>query len=150
MPLKNSGIALIIHMAVLIPLLLFTDLKIYALIVTVILYSLTICILNLFAVYKTLGYVQEIKQTFCIPILSAIVMSLAARISYQLIVRVILSGHLTSRISCGIGVMVSVAAGAFIYFFTVLNLGNYKEEIKRFPVLQLVLLKKKHRNQNAA
>lgn len=52
-PLKNSVIALMIHMAVLIPLLLFTDLKIYALIATVILYSLTICILNLSAVHKT-------------------------------------------------------------------------------------------------
>lgn len=149
-PLKNSGIALMIHMAALIPLLLFTDFKIYALIATVILYSLTVCILNLSAVHKTLGYVQEIKQTFCIPLLSAIAMSLTARISYQLIDKVILSGHLTPRISCGIGVMFAVAAGAFIYFFTVLNLGDYEEELKRFPILQFVVIRKRRSKQKAA
>ncbi|MDF2869098.1 MAG: Polysaccharide biosynthesis C-terminal domain [Anaerocolumna sp.] len=149
-PLKNSGIALLIHMAILIPLLLFTDLKIYALIATVILYSLTICILNLIAVYKVLGYIQEIKQTFGIPILSANAMSLAARISYQLIDKLIPSGQLSPRTSCGIGVIISVAVGVFVYFFTVLNLGNYEEEIKRFPFLQWVILKRRRSKQKAA
>ncbi|WOO36812.1 polysaccharide biosynthesis protein [Anaerocolumna sp. AGMB13020] len=149
-PLMNSGAALLIHMAVLVPLLLFTELKIYAIIATIILYSLIICILNLIAVYRVLGYIQEIKQTFCIPILSAIIMSLAAMISYRLTDKLFSSTLLSPRISCGIGVILSVAVGAFVYFFTVLNLGNYEAELKRFPIFQLIILKKKRSNQKAA
>ncbi len=82
-PIINAVIALILQTAVLVPLLLFTDFNIYALVIASTVYSLAMCILNQISVRKALGYGQEVMRTMVIPALAAIFMGGLAWAAYQ-------------------------------------------------------------------
>lgn len=77
-PVINAAIALVIQTAVLVPLLLFTDLGLHALVIATLVYSALMCILNGFSVKKELRFRQETVKTFCIPFLAAVIMGAAA------------------------------------------------------------------------
>ena len=66
-PVINAALALVVQTVVLVPLLLFTKLSLYALAIAMITYSLLMCVLNNIAVRKSLHYKQEWLRTFCGP-----------------------------------------------------------------------------------
>ena len=68
-PLRNAAIALFLHVVVLAPLLYFTDLDLYALVLATMFYAFLMCLLNNLSVRKYLGYRQEMKKTFIIPVI---------------------------------------------------------------------------------
>ena len=70
-PIVNAAIALLIQTAVLVPLLLFTDLGIYAVVIATILYSGLMCVLNQMSLHKALGYRQEAMNTFIVPFIAS-------------------------------------------------------------------------------
>lgn len=78
LPVVNAAVALVIQTAVLVPLLLTTDLGLYALVIATVLYSFLMCILNGISVKKELKYKQEIIKTFLLPAWAAILMGAAA------------------------------------------------------------------------
>ena len=84
-PIINAAIALMVQTAVLVPLLLFTDLNVYALAITSTAYAGVMCVLNQISVYKALGYHQEIFRTFVVPGLAAIFMGAIAWVVYELV-----------------------------------------------------------------
>jgi len=77
-PVINATIALVVQAVALTGMLLFTDLNLYALCFANIIYSLLMCILNSLSMRKVLGYKQEIKRTFVLPAIAAILMGIVA------------------------------------------------------------------------
>lgn len=125
-PMRNAAIALVVHLAVLVPLLVFTDLDLYALLLGTAAYSLTICILNDLSVKKYLGFHLDLKKTFLLPGLSAAIMAVVTWSSYYLL-RIVGAGNV---ISLGVSVMLSIP----VYFMAVLGTKTITEdELSRFP-----------------
>jgi len=77
-PVINSAISLVIHIALVFGLLQFTHLSTYALVIGNVTFPLVVCILNWLSVEKYLDYRQEIIKTFVIPLVSSGLMGVAA------------------------------------------------------------------------
>lgn len=125
-PVKNAIIALVGHLVVLVPLLYFTDLDLYALLISTGTYSLLMCILNAMSVKKHLGFRHDFIKVFIYPSISAIIMGIAVWAVYY--------GIYVSTRSNVLGLSVSVPLGALIYFIALLKLGGVaEEELRSFP-----------------
>lgn len=79
LPVRNAGIALLVQTALLIGLLMFTELDLYALVICLIVYSFLMCILNSISVRRCIGVKEDFKKMFLFPALSAALMGLCAR-----------------------------------------------------------------------
>lgn len=77
-PLRNAAVSLVLHVVLLTPLLYFTNLNLYALVFATMFYAFLMCLLNNLSVRKYLGYHQEMKRTFMIPLLSSVIMEYSA------------------------------------------------------------------------
>lgn len=77
-PVIHAAIALIVQAGLLIFMLFKTDLGLYSLCLANVIYSFLMCVMNGYSLRSRLGYVQEIKKTFLLPALSALVMGIAA------------------------------------------------------------------------
>ncbi|MDO4976636.1 MAG: polysaccharide biosynthesis protein [Eubacteriales bacterium] len=136
-PLRNAAISLILHLMVLAPLLYFTDLNLYALVAATCFYSFSMCLLNSISVRKYLGYHQEIRKTFLIPAISAVIMGLFCGLFYEglnTILMAILGSVLPIRviILCAMGPAILFAV--VIYFVAELKLrGVTENELINFP-----------------
>ena len=125
-PVINAAVALVLQTAVLVPLLFFTRLSLYALAVAMIVYSFLMCLFNNLAVRKALGYKQEILKTFVLPALSSAVMGVFAYYIYKGIYAV---SH--SNI---VALVPAVVFGAVLYFVLVIRSGSVtKEELLHLP-----------------
>ena len=82
-PIVNAVIALILQTVALVPLLLFTDMGIYALVIAATVYSGAMCVLNQISVRKALGYRQEFMKTMFIPGLASVFMGALAWAVYE-------------------------------------------------------------------
>ena len=78
LPVYHAFVALVVQVVVLVVLLAFTDMNLYALAIANICYSLLMCILNSRAVSKDLEYKENAMQTFVRPFLAAACMGLVA------------------------------------------------------------------------
>ena len=65
-PVKNAAISLVIHIVTLFLMLVVLKWNIYAVVLSKIIFSGAICILNAKALRDRIGYVQEKKKTFLI------------------------------------------------------------------------------------
>lgn len=138
-PVVNAIIALSIQTAVLLSLLIGTEMKVYALVIAGIVYSVTICVLNQISVKKYLGYRQEFWKTFVIPFVSSGFMGIAAYGVYKGLFFL-----------CGINIIALLPAiilGAFVYFVFVVKFGGVSEmEMMKIPKGKtMVLVAKKLR-----
>ncbi len=82
-PIVNAVIALILQTVSLVPMLVFTDMGIYALVIATTVYSGAMCMLNQISVRKALGYRQEFVKTMLIPSLAAVFMGAFAWAVYE-------------------------------------------------------------------
>ena len=73
-PVRNAAISLLIHTLSLLLMLVVFKWNIYAVVISKIVFSGAICILNAHALRERIGYVQEQKQTFIIPICASGIM----------------------------------------------------------------------------
>ncbi len=137
-PLRNAALSLVFHIMVLTPLLYFTDLDLYALVIATMFYAFMMCFLNNVSVRKYLHYRQEFKKTFFIPFLSAAVMGLACYGFYQgldLVFRRYLMHYISYRLLSLLGLGASIVVGVLVYFAFVLRLrGVSRQELKQFPM----------------
>lgn len=130
-PVRHSAIALAIHIATLVPLLKFTTLGVYALVICNIEFAFVVSVLNWISVSKVLSYKQEVMRTFISPLLASVCMGLAVRGFYQLL-----------RNVCGVRVSCVLAIGfAVPVYFALLLLfrGVTKEELLKMPKGQLIV-----------
>ena len=82
-PVIHAAVALVLQAVVLVVLLLYTPLDLYALAVAAIVYSFCMCILNSISMKSRLKYKQEIRRTFVIPAISAVCMGTVAYLVYK-------------------------------------------------------------------
>ncbi len=79
----HSAISLVIHVILVYILLNFLHLGVYGMVIGNVTFPLVVCILNWIAVGKHLSYKQEIKTTFILPLICALIMGAAAYVVYH-------------------------------------------------------------------
>ena len=133
-PVINSAIALVVQTAVLVPLLLYTDLGNKALAIVTIVYSLLMCILNEWSIRKNIEVHDDIKKLIIMPTLLSAVMGAVSFTIYKLIS--FITGNFLSReyfvnlISVAVAMIVAVV----IYGFLMIRTGTVTEdELYSFP-----------------
>lgn len=125
-PIINAAIALLLQTAVMVPLLIFTDLGIYAVVIATIVYSGLMCILNQLSMHKALGYRQEIVSTFVIPLLASVFMGAAAWVVYESLL--MLTGSIV------VSVIPAILVAVAVYFvLLILFKGVTEEELRAMP-----------------
>lgn len=125
-PVINAAIALVLHIIVLVVLMYAFDLNIYAVIFANASFGMIMSFLNARSLRKYAKYRQEILKTFLIPTLSAAVMGAAVWGIYNGLLYLL-------RINL-IAAIISILAGAMIYFALVLLLkGMGEAELRRLP-----------------
>ncbi len=136
-PLRNAAVSLVIHVAVLTPMLLLTNLDLYALVFATMIYAFVMCLLNNLAVRKYLGYRQEMRRTFLLPLISSVIMGILCYVFYQgfyTILSVIAGNFIHLRIRVFLCLMVSILFAAIVYFILELKLkGITEKELREFP-----------------
>ena len=84
-PVKNSAIALVIHVVSLLLMMVVFEWNIYAVVLSKIVFAGALCILNAHALRERISYVQEQRQTFVIPAAASAVMGIVALVVHLLI-----------------------------------------------------------------
>lgn len=113
-PIINSSIGLILHVIILSVLLATTDLGIYAVVISDVLFPLSICILNAISIKKYINYKQEWIDTFVKPGISAIFMGIVTFLVYKgcnLLIGI-------SSVSCIIAIILAVVVYAVMLLLT--------------------------------
>lgn len=125
-PVVNALIALVAHVILLVLLMMFFRMNIYAVVLANIFFALLMCVLNARALKKYSGYRQEIKKTFLIPIVCSLLMGGAARLTYMGLFA-----------ACGlnaVAVLVAILAAVVVYALALLLLrGVNEEDLLGFP-----------------
>lgn len=125
-PIVNAGLALAVQTVLSVFLLLYTEMDCYGLAITNTLYAAIMCLLNQISLRRTIGYRQEWKGTFLLPMAASVVMGAAARCVYELV-------YLFSH-SMRISLIVAVGVGAVVYFVMLLILKVMtEEELRAIP-----------------
>lgn len=118
-PVTNAVIALAVQSAIAVLLLIYTDMGIYSLAISVNVYSLMMCILNSISVRRATGYRQEYAHTFLMPLWASVLMGIVAGALYYGVTRLLPAGALGNLL----GLALAVIAGMFVYFAAVLKFG---------------------------
>lgn len=136
-PVIHAAVALVIQVAGLVALLLYTDMDLYALAAANVIYSLVVCILNQLSVRKHLEYRMDVVKLFLKPFFAALVMGGAVYGIYHGLILLIPVSRVVLLIAIGVGVC--------IYGAVLLLIGGVSgEELAAFPRgLMLVHIAKK-------
>ena len=125
-PIIHAATALGIQSVAAVALLFLTNLDLYSIAIANTLYSGIMCVLNQYTVRKALGYRQEIKRTFVIPLIASLFMGAAAWAVYE--------GLFLLTNSKRISVIPAILVGAVVYFaFLLLLKGVTEKELRGFP-----------------
>lgn len=125
-PVKNAAISLVAHIVVLIVLMLFFRLNIYAVVIANAFFAFMVCILNSVAIARHTGYTQEVKKTFLIPAGCSAIMGVVTYLVYQGL-------YMLSK-SNTISLVVAMTVAIVVYAVTLLLFKGLSEaEIRRFP-----------------
>lgn len=141
-PVFHALFALIIQTAVLIPLLLYTNLDLYALCIATVLYSFLMCLMNGYSIRKHLHYKQEMFRTFVLPFLAAFWMGImTAGVYYGLDKIIELTGISLSEMVANIICLIpSLIVAVLIYFILMIKSGAIrKKELRAMPKGHLLL-----------
>lgn len=145
-PLKNSAIALIIHIICLVLFLKQFRLNIYGVVYANTIFAAVICILNARAIRRYLRYRQEIKKTFIIPLIASAFMAVAAFVVHW-VFNTVLNYLFIDFASNAIATILGILAGVAVYGFFLLKLRGVREsEILNMPKGEMItaILKKIH------
>ncbi len=139
LPLRNAGIALLVQTALLVGLLMFTELDLYALVICLIVYSGMMCILNSISIRRCIGVKEDFKNMFLLPLLASALMGVCAKGVYMG-----LNMLVESNVICLIPSMITAV---IVYAVTALKTGAVNEEqLLGFPKGEkIVKIAKKYR-----
>lgn len=125
-PVINAVISLVAHVILLIVLMLFFRLNIYAVVIANTFFAFFMCILNARALQRYSGYKQEYVKTFIIPALCSAIMGVAAYFSYRGLYMLVKNNT--------ISFFVAFVLAVLVYAVTLLLFkGLTEEEILKFP-----------------
>ena len=131
-PVIHAAIALVIQASLLIFLLFKTDLGPYALCLANVCYSFLMCVMNGLTMRHKLGYIQEVKHTFVLPAICALIMGVVAW-GINFAGRAIFSqasGSL-SWVSNTVILFVDIAISAIVYLLLLIKLKAVDEDTLR-------------------
>ena len=132
LPVRNAAIALAVQTVLLVVLLMFTELDLYALVICLIVYSFMMCVLNSISVRHCIGVGENFKTMFLMPAIAAAIMGAAAKGTYmgmQLFV--------SSNIIC---LVPSLLVAVIVYFVATLMIGAVgREQLLNLPKGQLIV-----------
>ncbi len=140
-PVIHSAISLAIHIVLVVLLLKFSCLGVYALVIGNVTFPLLVCILNWIAVAKEAHYRQEIKTTFLIPAVASLVMGITCFIINKIFSLIPGNYYGVTVLSVVICIVIAIP----VYFSIIFLLkGLNHEELKNFPMgLRIERLAKK-------
>lgn len=125
-PMITAAVALVVDVIVVVALLMFTDLGIYALLVAMIVYAIVVCVMNDFFMKKYLGYKNPWKAAYVSPLIASAVMGVvAAGVYYGF------HAILPSNIIC-LGVSIILAAAAYFLVYILVD-KTASERLSRMP-----------------
>lgn len=138
-PVTHAIAAWIVQTLVLVPLLLYTNMDLYALCLATAMYAFLMCIFNGISIRKHLEYKQEMFRTFLLPLIAAFWMGLlAGGVYYGL--KILLEPHFSEYTVNIICLIPSLFIAVLVYFMLVIKLGALnKNEIKAMPKGHLLL-----------
>lgn len=131
-PMINAAIALVIQTIVLVVLLLFTDIRLYALAIAMIVYSFTMCVLNQISVRKYLGYGLHLTEIFLKPTGASLIMGAVAWLVYHGLYFIIPIGAYSLRNRVCLSITIVVAAAVYFALIIKMRIMN-EEEMKSLP-----------------
>ena len=117
-PVLNSLIAFVLHFLALLLMLKVFKWGIHSVVIANLLFAVFVSALNHFAIYRTIAYKQEIKQTFLIPLISSVIMGVFTFLSYFLISKVV---------DYRIALFIAMAIAIVIYFTALVLLKGVNE-----------------------
>lgn len=125
-PVTNGAIALVAHLFLLVILMMFFRLNIYAVVAANAFLGLLMCVLNGLAIKRYSGYRQEIVKTFLIPGICSGLMGVVCYFTYH--------GLLAATDQIYFAFFLSFFAACAVYAVSLLLLkGISEDEIRRFP-----------------
>ena len=132
-PIRNSAIALVIHVGILYGLMYGLKSGIYGVVYANILFALIVCILNGLSIGRALKYHQEVLKTFLIPTVASGIMGAAAYGVYQLIYKAV-GTVLRGRLGTIICLMPAILVAVLVYFVLLIKLrGVDEDEMRGMP-----------------
>ncbi len=117
-PLKNSAIALGLHIVLLLAMMYGLKSGIYAVVLSNIFFAVVVCVLNARAIRRYLNYRQEYRKTFLLPGLSSLLMGMAAAGVSKGLESVLPGGRLwlAVQVICAVGAAVAVYGVCLLKF----------------------------------
>lgn len=126
LPVRHAFISLILHLALLFILLYTFKLHVYGVVYANMFFAFMMCVLNGISIHKHLGYTQEVKKTFIIPLVASAMMGISAFLIHKGIEK--LTGSNT------IAVLAAILIAALLYCVLLLFLKAVgEEEIQKLP-----------------
>ena len=123
---KNALLAVVIHGIVLFMMLVVFEWRIYAVVISRIVFSASLCILNEHSLRGAIGYVQEQKRTFTIPLISSVIMAV-----FSLLIRLFFELFVGEHIA----IFFALLTAFIIYFSAMIFLGGISEkEMLKLPL----------------
>lgn len=135
-PVYSAAIALVVHVVALFIMMVVFKWGIYAVVLSKIVFSVTACILNAYALRKYAGFVQEKKKSFIIPTIAAVIMGIVA-LTVHLFFELFLGTHIAT--------LIALLAAVAVYGTAIILLGGLTEsEMQQMPMgTKLVAICKK-------
>lgn len=134
LPVINSFIALIIHTIVLVILLLFAKLGIYSIIISNIIFSLIVFILNKKSIDRKVKYRKNLFKNIILPFIISIVMGIIIKILYMFLNNTFLSGYNVILLSIKLIICISVAIMIYLALIISCGLISYRDS-EYFPLI---------------
>ncbi|RGZ01489.1 polysaccharide biosynthesis protein [Clostridium sp. AM58-1XD] len=125
-PMKNAAISLIVHIGALEVMLLVFKWGLYSVVFANIIFSLLMCQLNAAAIRRYLHYRQEVKKTFLLPIIAALLMGAASYGTYHGVFAVCRKN--------AVGTLAAILVAVAVYGVLLIKLHCIDErELKKMP-----------------
>ena len=125
-PLKNAAIALVAHCVLVIALLKFTSLDLYAIVIANGLYAVHVSYLNQKTLRQMVHFKQGLKKTFLLPFIASLIMGLGVGLCYYGLF------FITRKVF--IPLMISIVLGIIIYFMIIFYFySDNPEELSAIP-----------------
>ena len=125
-PMITAAVALVVDVVVVVALLMFADLGIYALLAAMIVYAIVVCVMNDFFMKRYLDYKNPWKVAYVSPLIASAVMGVLAAVVYY-------SRHaiLPSNITC-LGISIILAAAVYFLVYILVD-KTASERLSRMP-----------------
>ena len=134
-PLRNSAIALVLHIVVLVFLLYVPRLGIYAVIISNIFFAIIVCLLNSMCIHRHVRYRQNGKKTYLIPLIASLIMGAAAFLCHFGLELLLPEGLRQGRLGLGIMVGACMIVALAVYFLSLMLLRAFtKAELLQMPM----------------